>query len=85
MRSRNWMLAAGVMVTGLTLMWPRWIEAWFGFDPDHQSGEAELGLVVGLGLVAISFGVLTRVARRAPWRQLASSRALRPGSPTLLA
>lgn len=37
----------------LTIVYPRWIEATTGIDPDAGSGLVEVALVVGLVVVAI--------------------------------
>lgn len=59
-------LAGGLGV--LTLVWPRWIEAVFGVDPDRGSGSAELW-VVG---VLVAVGLVTGLAAR---RALTQARA----------
>lgn len=44
----------------VTAVWPDWIEAVFGVDPDHHSGEAEWGIVLALLAAAVVCGVLAR-------------------------
>jgi hypothetical protein len=44
----------------LTLVWPDWIEALTGSDPDAGSGSAEWLIVGGLFLVAAASGSLAR-------------------------
>jgi hypothetical protein len=44
----------------ITLFWKDWLEAIFGWDPDHHNGSAEWLVVVGLLLVAVALGVLAR-------------------------
>ena len=52
--------AVGILAL-LTLLWPDWIEALTGIDPDHSSGLLEWTLAAGLA--AASFG-LSLLARR---------------------
>lgn len=50
-------LAAGVgsaLACAVTLVWPDWIERLSGLDPDGGRGDAEWGVVLTLGMVAIS-------------------------------
>jgi len=64
-RARFWVevgLAAITAVTCLvTVVWPTWIEAVFGIDPDRGSGELEWAIVVGLAVASVTLGVLARV------------------------
>ncbi len=53
----------------LTAVWPDWIEALTGFDPDHGGGAFEWILAVGCGLSAL---VLGAIARR-EWRRTLSA------------
>ena len=46
----------------VTIFWRDWIEALTGWDPDHHDGTAEVYIVLGLALVAIALGLLTRVS-----------------------
>ena len=48
----------------LTAVWPDWIEAVSGFQPDKHDGSFEWMLVAGCGLAAV---VLANLARR-EWR-----------------
>ena len=48
----------------LTAVWPDWIEAVSGFQPDKHDGSFEWMLVVGSALIAV---VLASLARR-EWR-----------------
>jgi hypothetical protein len=57
--------ACGVLAL-LTAMWPEWIEALFGVDPDKGSGELEWMIVIGLACVAVISGVAARIE----WRKL---------------
>jgi hypothetical protein len=62
LRSRFW-LEAGLAITGgflavLTLVWPDWIEAIFGVDPDRHSGAAEWLVAGGLLLAAATSSAL---------------------------
>jgi hypothetical protein len=51
----------------ITLIAPQWIELVFGVDPDHGNGALEWALVVGLGLVAITLGMMARLEWRRPY------------------
>jgi len=49
-------LAAGALSAlafAVTSIWPQWIEAVFGADPDGGSGEAEWGVTAGLCAFAV--------------------------------
>jgi hypothetical protein len=48
----------------LTAVWPDWIEAVTGFQPDKHNGSFEWMLVVGCGLATV---LLANLARR-EWR-----------------
>jgi hypothetical protein len=50
------LFAVGALVTAVV---PQWIEA-FGLDPDGGSGSAEWGIVLVLGVVALTVGLLSR-------------------------
>lgn len=63
-------LAAGTLsalMFVVTSVWPQWIEAVFGFDPDGGSGEAEWSLEAGL----CAFTLLMFVAARREWKRAA--------------
>ncbi|HEX6763381.1 MAG TPA: hypothetical protein VF094_11335 [Gaiellaceae bacterium] len=49
----------------LTIVWPGWIEALTGLDPDHGNGSAEWLVVLVLALVSVG----ATVAARGQWRQ----------------
>jgi hypothetical protein len=73
LKARFWIEAVIASVSGalfvLTLITRDWIEAVFGWDPDHHNGSVEW-IIVGVMLaVAIVFG---RIAR-ANWRRLATA------------
>jgi hypothetical protein len=53
----------------LTLITRDWIEAVFGWDPDHHNGSVEWVIVGALLVVALVFGRLAR----ANWRRLATA------------
>jgi len=44
----------------ITTIWPRWIEALFGVDPDGGDGSVEWWLVALLALVAVGSALLAR-------------------------
>jgi hypothetical protein len=46
----------------VTIFWHDWIEALTGWDPDHHNGTAEVYIIVGLAVVAVVLGALTRVS-----------------------
>jgi len=48
----------------VTMVWPDWIELVFGADPDRGSGEAELAIVAGSGVLAVAFIVSARMEWR---------------------
>lgn len=48
----------------LTLVWRDWLEAVFGWDPDHHSGSAELVVVLAPLMVALLMGWTARWERR---------------------
>jgi hypothetical protein len=80
-RVRFWtesVIAGAALVLGLmTVVWPDWIEAVFGVDPDNHSGALEWLVVAGLLVVAAGAGGVARVERRrlrpAPVRRPAPS------------
>jgi hypothetical protein len=49
----------------LTSIWPDWIEAVFGVDPDHGNGSLEWAVVAVLAVAAIACAI----AARAEWRR----------------
>jgi hypothetical protein len=61
-------LAAGTAVLGVvTIFWHDWIESLTGWDPDQHSGSAEIGIIIGLFVISVSFFIVSRfeVRRRA--------------------
>ena len=68
-RLRFWVYAvsaiAFALMAVLTMVWPDWIEALTGFDPDHGNGSAEDLVTAVFAGVAILAGGLA--GRR--WRQ----------------
>lgn len=70
-RVRIEMAAATVFAIAavITSIWPDWIEALTGTDPDNSSGSLEWAIVAVLGVIAVVVAVLSwvdfQVARRA--------------------
>jgi hypothetical protein len=70
-RTRFWIetvsggLAAVLAI--VTSVWPDWIEALFGADPDHGNGGVEWATVGLLAAVALSCAIAARVE----WRRTA--------------
>jgi hypothetical protein len=59
-------LAAAFAILALvTVMWPTWIEAIFGVDPDAGSGVLEWAIVASLGVLAAAAALLARRHYRA--------------------
>ncbi len=63
-RRRVWIeaasAAAAAVLFGVTLLWPAWIEAVTGLDPDHSSGLLEWSVVFGFAACTISLSLLAR-------------------------
>jgi hypothetical protein len=57
MRRRFWVESASALTTVIlavvTLVWPQWIEAVFGVDPDGGSGAAEVAVVGVLAIITL--------------------------------
>jgi hypothetical protein len=70
LQRRLWLKTFIGAVTGVlsvvTLIWPDWIEAISGWDPDQHDGSAEWMIVTALLLVTAT--MLAMVARE--WQQL---------------
>jgi hypothetical protein len=64
-RIRFWVETGLAAITAVmclvALVWPAWIEAVFGVDPDRGSGELEWAIVAGLAVASVTLGVLARV------------------------
>lgn len=71
LKVRFWIESAIASLSGalfvLTLITRDWIEAVFGWDPDHHNGSVEWIIVASMLVVALVFGQLAR----ASWRRLA--------------
>jgi hypothetical protein len=48
------------VITGVTVLWPDWIERLTILEPDAGSGSAEWGLVLASGAVAVIAATLAR-------------------------
>ena len=53
----------------LTIIWPDWIEALTGWDPDHHNGGLEWAIVAVLLVIAAAVGA----AARRDWRLRAAA------------
>ena len=53
------------IATILTAVWPAWIEALFGFDPDGGNGTAEWLIVGALAVITVAAAALARRDLRA--------------------
>lgn len=62
---------AAAVLASLTLLWPDWIEALTGINPDHGNGSFEWMLVIGLAVVSV---VLSLLAWR-EWRRVSPASA----------
>ena len=47
-------------LAALTILWPDWIEASTGWDPDHQDGALEVLIVIGLALASVCLSLVAR-------------------------
>jgi undecaprenyl pyrophosphate phosphatase UppP len=56
----------------VTVFWHDWIEALTGWDPDHHNGTAEIYIIIGLALVAVALGLVTRSS----WKRDRARRAV---------
>ena len=57
--------ALSAISLGLTLIWPQWIETFFGVEPDGGDGSDEWGITLGLAIATVT---LLALARR-EWRR----------------
>jgi hypothetical protein len=58
-------LGASTFVLGVvTIFWRDWIETVFRFDPDHHSGSAEVGIILGLFVISVAFFLVSRIEVR---------------------
>jgi undecaprenyl pyrophosphate phosphatase UppP len=46
----------------VTMFWHDWIEALTDWDPDHHNGTFEIYIIIGLALIAVVLGLVTRVS-----------------------
>jgi hypothetical protein len=44
----------------VTAFWHDWIEALTGWDPDHHNGTFEVYIIIGLGVISLALGLITR-------------------------
>jgi hypothetical protein len=45
--------ASCVLLAAVTIFWRDWIEILFNTDPDHRSGNAEIGVICGLAVTGL--------------------------------
>jgi hypothetical protein len=64
-------VVVGVLAV-VTIFWRDWIEVLTGWDPDHHNGTAEIYIVIGLALVAVALGLVTRLS----WKRDRARRAV---------
>lgn len=68
LRVRFWcevtLASASALLTLLMLVWPDWIEAVLGIDPDHHSGAVEWMAVA----VCLALAAACSFAARVDWR-----------------
>lgn len=76
MKVRGWVETAGAFLSGLAfvlvLVWPDWIEALFGVDPDAGSGALEAAIAVLALCATVAFSLLARLE----WRRARASHTL---------
>lgn len=44
----------------ITIFWRDWIEILTGWDPDHHSGSAEIGIILALFVLSVTCALLAR-------------------------
>lgn len=54
------MAAASTLLLAVTVLWPAWIEAVTGMDPDHSSGALEWTIVFVFAAGAVTFAAFAR-------------------------
>jgi len=78
-RSRFWLESALALISAVclvaTLLRPDWIELIIGLDPDASGGGLELGVSLGLGIIALASAVAASVDFRSARRKIAASLA----------
>ncbi len=66
-RKRYWLECASALCSGtlflLTLLWPDWIEAIFGIEPDSRGGWLEMALAVSSLAATLIAASLARIER----------------------
>lgn len=67
---RKRLITAEILMAGLsgllgavTIFWRDWLELFFGWDPDHHSGTAEILLIAGLAALSVTLGCVARWQR----------------------
>jgi hypothetical protein len=67
-RGKQWVLNTTIAVGGIlclmTLVWPDWIEAIFGLDPDGGDGSVERWIARGVALAALTAVIVVSLVRR---------------------
>jgi hypothetical protein len=64
--------ALSAISLALTLVWPQWIEIFFGVDPDGGDGSDEWGITLGLAIATVTLLALARREWRRAHRRTAS-------------
>ena len=61
--------ATSLVIAGLTIMWPDWIELVFKVDPDGGNGSLEWTVVVVAAMLSLVAGLLAR----SDWKKVAQN------------
>jgi hypothetical protein len=61
--------ASCTLLAAVTIVWRDWIEIIFNWDPDHNNGGAEIGIVCGLAMAGVALVLIAGWQNRR-WRSL---------------